>query len=545
MKISIAALMIFFSISFFSSAQAPEWKWANNNGGGAADFAYGTAIDGSGNVYYCGSFYSAHATFGSSTIESAGLGDGFLCKYDSNGNFLWVKTITGTATEACQKVAVNDKGDVFVMGYSEGDFSADDISFTSLGEDDAFVAKYSSSGVLKWIKRFGGAGEDYPYSLALDGNGRCVVVGTFEHSISIGNVTLTSQNDSLYDAFIAKFDKKGNLLWATSAGGPTEAAYVYPSDVVVDVQGGIFVTGTYTGPVNFGDNSLTSVEEAFLVKLSSQGIFKWAVDAGSRCYYTHVGADTASNIYVTGSFGAYGNPSHIGNFTLTPDGEYMDVYLAKFNSLGIVQNVVTGGSDKNDFAGGLAVNAAGETWITGYALGSPVTFGSQSFTGSGKADVFVTSCDTSGNVKWLMKAGGSNEDHAFDLAYDGSSALSIAGTFKTQITMGPITLNAPSSSADAWLGKISIGGLMRTESTSGATFNAEVYPNPSGNFLLVKSDHGEELDLMIFNEEGKLELSTSMDCNESIIDVSSLPAGAYILQITSAGKKSVTKFLKQ
>ncbi len=534
-------------VSNLSNAQTPEWAWGRHGGGGAADFAYGTAFDASGNIYYCGNFGSGTATFGSVNLTSAGLGDGFLCKYDKNGNFQWVKQISGTKNEQCTKVAVTTSGDIYVTGFSEGDFSADGNNYTSLGEDDGFVAKYNNNGVLQWLNHFGGQGEDYPYNLAIDATGKCVIIGSFEHSLSVGGITLTAQNDSLYDCFVVKFNKQGGVIWATSAGGTGSHAYIFASDLVIDNDGSIYVTGTYTGPVLIGTDSLGENEEAFLTKLSSNGVFQWAVDAGSRCYYSYIGLDEAKNIYVTGSFGAYGFHSVIGPFTLIPNGQYMDIYLAKFNNDGEAQWVQTGGSELNDFAGGLAVDSAGNAWICGYILGESASFGSNTLNSSGKEDVFITSYNFSGNVNWLMKAGAKNVDRANDLAFDGTHSLAIAGSFKKKIKFGGITLTAPSSSADAWLGKISTDGL-RLENVTEQSLSVEVYPNPAEKFLTIKSLSDGTYDVQIFSEDGKLEINSSLmiqGANEKRLDISSLQSGIYILRLTSREKKFIIKFLKE
>ena len=532
-------LNLFFAFSI--TAQTADWGWAKNGGGGAADYAYGTATDVSGNVYYCGTFYSSNGTFGTTTFTSGGLGDGFICKYDAVGNFLWARQITGGDVDVCEKIVVNSNGDVFVTGFSEGDFSAEGNFFSGYGEDDGFVAKYNNLGTLQWIRHFGGEGEDYPYAVTVDNNGRCIVTGTFEHTMNIAGTTLTAHNDSLYSGFIAKFDKKGNLLWAETAGGDVNSSYVLPSDVAVDANGSIFLCGTYNGEVDFGTKTLNSTDEAFIAKMSSGGTFQWAVNGGSHCYYSYIALDAASNIFITGSYGAYGYETEIGDFTLTTNGPYMDIYTAKFNSAGIAQSVQTGGSSKNDYAGGIDIDDAGNVWITGYIRGGTADFGSQSFTSSGKDDVYVVSYDASGNLNSLLKAGHTGDDHAFDLALNGNDEVFIAGSFKSKLTLGSITLNASTTSADAFLGRIDVGGERLDENNFEEEESVEIYPNPASDFIMIKSRKPID-EIKVFDATGK-QVSTTVTVNTDYdyrINSASLPPGTYWLQLR-AGERPVSR----
>ncbi len=535
-------------ITFHLFAQSPTWSWAQNNGGGASDYGYGTANDTFGNVYYCGTFYSNNAKFGTLTIPSAGLGDGFLCKYDASGNFLWVKTITGTSTEVCKKVAVSPKGDVFVTGYSEGNFQIDSNAYTSYGEADGFVAKYNSSGVLQWSNHFGGQGEDYSSSITVDSKGRCVVTGRFEKSINIGGITLTSQNDSLYDCYIAKFDKSGNVLWGTSAGGSINQSLVYSEDVHFNSSGDILLSGHYNGPATFGTTVLYSIDDAFLSKLNTNGKWQWTVDAGSHCYYTFLGTDNQSNIYVCGSFGAYGFNSVIQGIQLYPISDYLDVYLAKFNSSGIVQAVQTGGSTMNDYSGGIAVDGPGNVWMAGYIQGPSAAFGSKSFTSAGRDDIFVAGYDASLNIKWLMNAGSSDVDQARDLSYNGKSTLYLAGNFKKKCNFGSITVNASSPSADAFLAALSIAGTMKLNKQEPFDLITRVYPDPASDVLFVTSPLYGSGTYSIINSIGMVELKQTIftdENQETSIDISSLRSGIYFLVIQVNGTNSIAKFMKE
>jgi hypothetical protein len=155
-------------------------------GGTGADYGFGVAADGSGNVYITGQFASAGADFNpggsGGVLTSAGGGDVFVGKYDPSGTFLWAKSMGGTGSDFGRAVAVDGSGNVYVTG----EFAAVGADFnpggsggalTAAGGNDVFVARYDPNDAFLWAKSMGGTGSDFGYGVAVDGLGNVYATG--------------------------------------------------------------------------------------------------------------------------------------------------------------------------------------------------------------------------------------------------------------------------------------------------------------------------------------------------------------------------------
>jgi hypothetical protein len=191
--------------------------WAKRSGGVGQDRGFGIAVDGSGNSYVTGLF-NGSATFGQgqanqTTLTSVGSDDMFVAQYDSNGALQWVKRAGGSGTDSGLGIAVDGSGNSYVTGFFSvsatfGQGQANQTTLTSAGDRDVFLAKYNSSGLLQWAKRFGGSGLDQGMSVAVDGLGNSYVPGFFDGSATFGQgeVNQTTLNSAGgIDIFVAKF----------------------------------------------------------------------------------------------------------------------------------------------------------------------------------------------------------------------------------------------------------------------------------------------------------------------------------------------------
>jgi len=187
------------------------------------------------------------------------------------------------------------------------------FDLTASGSQDAFISKLDRDGRFLWAGRFGGTAETIAGasgSVALDAGGNVYIVGNFSGTTDFdpgtGTLNLTA---ALLDAFVAKPDSDGNLIWAGQLGG---ASNNRAHHVAVDAGGHVYTVGRAGGPADFdpgpGTFSLTAVTGAlldgFISKLDSAGTFVWAGQlGGTGPDGVHgIAIDGSGNIYISGFF---------------------------------------------------------------------------------------------------------------------------------------------------------------------------------------------------------------------------------------------------
>src|SRR5262245_31314918 len=102
-----------------------------------------------------------------------------------------------------------------------------------------------------------------------------------------------------------------------------------------------------------------------------------------------------------------------------------------------------GGPGFDEEGRGIAVDASGNCYVTGYYNGTTITFGSITLTntGPGYREIFIGKYDASGNVVWAKSAGGNYPDRALAIAADANGNCYIIGDFYSDsISFDSITL---------------------------------------------------------------------------------------------------------
>jgi hypothetical protein len=209
------------------------------------------------------------------------------------------------------------------------------------------------------VRTAGGPSGDYAHAIAVDGAGNSYVTGEFQATSHFGSVVLPNSGSN--DAFVAKYDTNGNLIWVKKLGGGGDDR----GGGISVSNGNVYVTGFFQGTVNFGGTILSSSGgyDIFIVKFTGDGVFQWAKKAGGygEDKGFAISSDFSGNAYVTGYFSSTANFSGT-NITRTGG---KDVFIAKYNSSGdLVWVKKTGGSD-NDAGNGIKVDNYGRVFVTG------------------------------------------------------------------------------------------------------------------------------------------------------------------------------------
>jgi len=192
------------------------------------------------------------------------------------------------------------------------------------------LTKFDSSGNFVWVKGVGGCDCSWRNAdVAVDGAGNIYLAGSFRHEHDFdpgpGTAILTPSSPENYystdvSAFIVKLDSSGNYVWAKQHGGrPTESST--NSFLTVDNSGNVYTTGTYLshednsvdfdpGPGTFNLPStgwVWSDRSIYVLKLDTSGNFVWAKSVASGPIETTHGVEFASNFSGSIAFDGSGN----------------------------------------------------------------------------------------------------------------------------------------------------------------------------------------------------------------------------------------------
>ena len=393
--------------------------WLTFLGGGASEVGYGIAVDDVGNVYVTGESYF---TWGTPVRAYTSGSDSFVAKLNSCGELLWHTFLGGTGLDLGSGIAVDELGNVYATGQSDATWG-DSPKRPYTSDSDAFVAKLNSDGELQWHAFLGGDDLDRGDGIAVDGSGNVHVTGRSHATWGTPMRAYTpGWLPSSPDAFAAKLDGDGELLWNTFLGGNNgDEGW----GIVVDATGSVYVTGI--GQPNWGDapnpvRAHTAGNDAFAAKLSSSGVLQWYTFLGGNAfdYGRGIAIDGSSNVYVTGvSEDTWGDDpvrAHAGGW---------DAFAAKLNISGELMWHTFLGSSGSDWGRGIAVDSSGNV----YSIGdSDATWGDDPVRAhAGGKDAFAAKLNSSGVLQWHTFLGSSANDWGYGTAVDDARYIFIAG----------------------------------------------------------------------------------------------------------------------
>lgn len=143
--------------------------------------------------------------------------------------------------------------------------------------------------------------------------------------------------------------------------------------------------------------------------------------------------DQLGNTYVTGYITG---STKIKTITVSSVNGYSDVFIAKFNSAGVIQWVKTFGGTLADRGLKMAVDPSNNIFLTGYFHGSMTMGGVTLQSNSNSRDFFLAKLNSSGDVIWAKAEGGSLGETAYDVASDNQGNCIVTGQFEGNTTIG-------------------------------------------------------------------------------------------------------------
>ena len=205
------------------------------------------ASDRRGGAYLAGGFQDSMQFLSGVRVVARGTTEGLLVRYDAEGNALWARAIGGDRLDTLADASVDAAGHVYVTGRIQDavDLDADGrVGLPAPGVEGApFVAHFDPGGRLNSAIALLGAGDSRIGNLAHAANGDLVASGYTQGSVDLngdGQADVVSI-DNRATPFVARFDRKGTLLWVRAFSQKERVA-------ILDNDGAIRQVLAVTGP---------------------------------------------------------------------------------------------------------------------------------------------------------------------------------------------------------------------------------------------------------------------------------------------------------
>jgi hypothetical protein len=216
-------------------------------------------------------------TSGCFQANNAGQWDCFLGKISPNGNLLWLTYFGGNGSDFAYDISCDFNGNLFIGGTTTSTnlyVNASSFQQTFGGSTDAFIAKFSKTGILKWCTYYGGTNSEDIHVLTNDGLGNIFGGGgTFSFNLSTSVGCIQPSKDNGMDCYIIKFDSLGNRIFSSYLGGTGQDD---TWGLATDGLGNLYVSGQTTS-TNFTttgsayQSSITGMTDMYFAKISPSG----------------------------------------------------------------------------------------------------------------------------------------------------------------------------------------------------------------------------------------------------------------------------------
>lgn len=453
----------------------PAWNWVQTIGGSAGDVASDILSNAQGDIYLTGTF-NGHLQIGNTDLQSSGLNDAFIAKYNAAGDLQWVQTLKGDSPDTevfGQNIALDHNGNILVSGYFQnGRLVAGTTNFNGPGAANLFVTQLSPGGNFVWTNVLTQVTNDSEFSVQLltdpQGNIFCKSNRSTYRLSNLGMVAWNRPDNGFFNA---------NLAWS---------------------GGKLYLAGVFSTSVVLGNQSLqASARGIFICELNpltgSPGNARLVAGSTSPEYHLEIQAllvKSADEVYIGGNFA---NDLLAGNCSANPGTAHPNAFVLRLGSGGCDWLLTESAADsRGSRVHALAEGNDGAIWAAGSWSGQ-LTLGTATLTGS--SGTFLAKMEpAAGSVATLLNAHGAKSMQADSQGFLTAGSVNYAASWSRLDTDGA-AIQQHTFANDGGYG---IVGAVETDDTGiylSATVSgkyklgAGVYTAPVSSMLIAKLDH--------------------------------------------------------
>jgi len=274
---------------------------------------------------------------------------------------------------------------------------------------------------------FGGGlgGHNYGYAIGVDSSGNILVAGYTDAADFPTVAAYQGGQPGLADAFVTKINAAGTaLLYSTYLGG---SGYDYASGLAIDSTNAVWITGV-TQSADFpvlhaAQGTFGGASDAFVARLDASGVLQFSTFLGGSA------GDFGAGIAVDGNNNGYVGGSTYGTIPTTAGAlQAGTVFVAKYSPTG---TLVYSALPLYGTIQAIAVDSAGEAFVTGITTGGPFTGippGGAQGVNNGGGDAFVAKLSADATkLIYFTFLGGTGLDQGTGIAVDSQGYAYIAG----------------------------------------------------------------------------------------------------------------------
>ena len=271
-----------------------QFIWGKQFGGKSSVKALATDL--MGNLLCCG---TTRESLDGGPKPQSGLFEVFVAKFDPQGNQLWLTQLRDTAMIYVESICVDFPGNIYIAGYSDGDFDRE----ADVLRSDGYLVKFNATGQPLWSRQIGFEESDTLHAVACSRQGHLYVGGM------IIKKTGPEPQDTQDDAFVAKYNAQGEQLWLQQLSTP---GFEHVLSLDVDNDENVYVGGFTEGQL--GAEAPQGGADAFLVKYDPQGAQLWVHQFGTASNegVQSLAVDFKGDIYAAGyTYGQMGGDAFL------------------------------------------------------------------------------------------------------------------------------------------------------------------------------------------------------------------------------------------
>lgn len=197
-------------ISKFDANGNPLWSFVIEADSNAYNSVEGITTAKNGDIYLVGNLSQGKSWYGTDTLAPIDNFASFILKLNPNGNLIWKKTITGTGHEQATCITLDDAGNIYVGGLYNGTINLGSTTYSIPSNYNGFLVKYDANGNVLQSFDYGNPnyGEDFIQDIKWSKNNKIYVSA----SIRFGTTLPDGSNVVGSGAVLMQFDTTYTLI---------------------------------------------------------------------------------------------------------------------------------------------------------------------------------------------------------------------------------------------------------------------------------------------------------------------------------------------